>query len=76
MTTGKRLFQYALKFKGIIIAALIMLTIAVFADLAGPFVAKKVIDDHITGIESPWYQTEPKKTQYPIMEISTKSCVS
>ncbi|EOR25153.1 ABC transporter ATP-binding protein [Cytobacillus oceanisediminis] len=61
MTTGKRLFQYALKFKGIIIAALIMLTIAVFADLAGPFVAKKVIDDHITGIESPWYQTEPKK---------------
>lgn len=59
MTTGKRLFQYALKFKGIIIAALIMLTIAVIADLAGPFVAKKVIDDHITGIESQWYQTEP-----------------
>ncbi|MDR4315954.1 ABC transporter [Niallia circulans] len=61
MTTGKRLFQYALKFKGIIIAALIMLTIAVIADLAGPFVAKKVIDDHITGIESQWYQTEPTK---------------
>ncbi|WP_312099149.1 ABC transporter ATP-binding protein [Niallia sp.] len=59
MTTGKRLFQYALRFKGIIIAALIMLTIAVIADLAGPFVAKKVIDDHITGIESLWYQTEP-----------------
>ncbi|MEK4827763.1 multidrug ABC transporter permease [Niallia circulans] len=61
MTTGKRLFQYALKFKGIIIAALIMLTIAVIADLAGPFVAKKVIDDHITGIESQWYQTESTK---------------
>lgn len=61
MTTGKRLFQYALKFKGIIIAALIMLTIAVIADLAGAFVAKKVIDDHITGIESQWYQTESTK---------------
>lgn len=58
MTTGKRLFRYALSFKGIIFAALLMLTIAVIADLAGPFVAKKVIDDHITGIESLWYQTE------------------
>ncbi|KAB7666868.1 ABC transporter ATP-binding protein [Bacillus sp. B1-b2] len=57
MTTGKRLFRYALNFKGIIIGALIMLTIAVFADLAGPFVAKKVIDDHITDIESVWYET-------------------
>lgn len=41
MTTGKRLFRYALSFKGIIFAALLMLTIAVIADLAGPFVAKK-----------------------------------
>ncbi|WP_400246305.1 ABC transporter ATP-binding protein [Niallia sp. JL1B1071] len=58
MTTGQRLFRYALSFKGIILTALLMLTIAVIADLAGPFVAKKVIDDHITGIESLWYQTE------------------
>ncbi|NRK74188.1 ABC transporter ATP-binding protein, partial [Salmonella enterica subsp. enterica serovar Typhi] len=59
MTTGQRLFRYAWSFKGIILTALLMLTIAVIADLAGPFVAKKVIDDHITGIESLWYQTEP-----------------
>ena len=58
MTTGKRLFKYALSFKGIIIGALIMLTIAVVSDLAGPFVAKRVIDNHITDIETLWYETE------------------
>lgn len=44
-----------------IIAALLMLTVAVAADLAGPFIAKKMIDDHILGIESVWYQTEGGK---------------
>ncbi|PLR77537.1 multidrug ABC transporter permease [Bacillus sp. V3-13] len=58
MRTGKRLFQYALSYKSMIIAALAMLTIAVTADLAGPFIAKRVIDQHIMGIESVWYQTE------------------
>ncbi|MBU8767998.1 ABC transporter ATP-binding protein [Cytobacillus oceanisediminis] len=58
MTTGKRLIRYALHYKKTIIAALLMLTIAVAADLAGPFIAKKLIDDHILGIESVWYQTE------------------
>ncbi|PLR81195.1 multidrug ABC transporter permease [Bacillus canaveralius] len=58
MRTGKRLFRYALSYKSIIIAALAMLTIAVMADLAGPFIAKRVIDQHIMGIESVWYQTE------------------
>ncbi|SFA80269.1 MULTISPECIES: ABC transporter ATP-binding protein [unclassified Bacillus (in: firmicutes)] len=58
MTIGKRLFEYALIYKKIIITALIMLTIAVAADLAGPFVAKKLIDQHILGIESPWYKTQ------------------
>ncbi|MCM3216181.1 ABC transporter ATP-binding protein [Niallia taxi] len=57
MSTGRRLLQYALQFKKIIIFALIMLTIAVVADLAGPFIAKKIIDDHIMGIENKWYET-------------------
>src|SRR5262245_33265912 len=55
MTTGRRLFGYALAYKKIIIAALVMLTISVVTDLAGPFIAKKVIDQHILGIESKWY---------------------
>jgi ATP-binding cassette, subfamily B, multidrug efflux pump len=57
MTTGRRLVQYALHYKKIIIAALLMLTVAVTADLAGPFIAKRMIDQHILGIESTWYQT-------------------
>lgn len=57
MRTGKRFYRYALAYKKIIIAALIMLTISVVTDLAGPFVAKKIIDQHILGIESVWYET-------------------
>lgn len=60
MSTGKRLFQYALNYKKIIMIALAMLTVAVVADLAGPFIAKKLIDDHILGIESIWHKTEAK----------------
>jgi len=41
MTTGRRLVGYALSYKKIILAALIMLTISAAADLAGPFIAKK-----------------------------------
>lgn len=58
MNKGKRLWQYALNYKKIIIAALLMLTISVAADLAGPFVAKKMIDEHILGIESSWFETK------------------
>nr|WP_263328443.1 ABC transporter ATP-binding protein [Neobacillus sp. Marseille-Q6967] len=58
MNTGRRLIQYAVTFKRIIFTALFMLTIAVVTDLAGPFIAKNIIDDHILGIESVWYETE------------------
>lgn len=61
MKIVKKLYQYACLYKKIIIAALIMLSISVAADLAGPFVAKKVIDSHVLGIESPWYETAKSK---------------
>ena len=61
MTTGKRLTQYALQYKKIIIAALFMLTISVGTDLAGPFIAKSIIDQHILGIESVWNETTKGK---------------
>ncbi|PKG25415.1 ABC transporter ATP-binding protein [Niallia nealsonii] len=62
MSTGKRLFHYGLTLRKTIIAALIMLTIAVAADLMGPFIAKKVIDDHVSGIETTWYETNSPST--------------
>jgi ATP-binding cassette, subfamily B, multidrug efflux pump len=57
MKIVKRLYQYATLYKKIIIAALIMLSIAVSAELTGPFLAKRIIDSHILGIETKWYQT-------------------
>ncbi|MCP8968164.1 ABC transporter ATP-binding protein [Ectobacillus ponti] len=61
MKVGKRLFQYAVKVKGVILAALVMLAISVGAELAGPFVAKQMIDNHIVGIEKPWYETKERQ---------------
>jgi ATP-binding cassette, subfamily B, multidrug efflux pump len=61
MNKGKRLMQYALMYKKIIIAALLMLTVAVAADLTGPFVAKRMIDEHVLGIESKWFETKKDK---------------
>ncbi|MFP7295683.1 ABC transporter ATP-binding protein [Neobacillus niacini] len=61
MSTGRRLTQYALNYKKIIIAALFMLSISVVTDLAGPFIAKNIIDEHILGIESLWYETTEGK---------------
>jgi ATP-binding cassette subfamily B multidrug efflux pump len=49
MSTGKRLVKYALDFKKLIINALILLGFAVAADLMGPMIAKKIIDEHIAG---------------------------
>ena len=47
MTTGRRLVEYALNFKGVIIGGLLLLAVAVAADLAAPLIAKEIIDNHI-----------------------------
>lgn len=60
MSTGKRLFRYAAYFKKTILLGLLMLSLAVAAELTGPFLAKKMIDTHILGIEQPWYETEER----------------
>lgn len=50
MGTGKRLLQYAMHFKGILIGGLLLLAITVAADLAAPLVAKEIIDNHIAPV--------------------------
>jgi ATP-binding cassette subfamily B multidrug efflux pump len=57
MNTMKRLFDYALLYKKTILIALLMLSIAVAAELMGPLIAKRMIDKHILGIEMSWYKT-------------------
>lgn len=55
-STGKKLFQYALTAKKTFILALIMLAIGVGAELAGPFLARAMIDNHMLAIEKPYYE--------------------
>ncbi|WEK56423.1 MAG: ABC transporter ATP-binding protein [Candidatus Cohnella colombiensis] len=57
-SNSKRLFKYALGYKKTIIMALILLALAVGAELVGPFLAKQVIDKNIMGIEKPWVETK------------------
>ncbi len=59
MGTGKRLFQYALYFKGILITGLVLLAIAVAADLAAPLIAKEIIDEHIAPMQGGNVDFEP-----------------
>ncbi|MEF2247528.1 ABC transporter ATP-binding protein [Paenibacillus sp. IITD108] len=54
--TGKRLFQYAMQYKKTIAIALILLILSICAELVGPFVAKRMIDQNILGIEKTWYE--------------------
>lgn len=56
MNVGKKLFQYALIYKKTFIIALLMLAVAVAAELTGPFIAKTMIDNHVVGIEKPWVE--------------------
>jgi ATP-binding cassette, subfamily B, multidrug efflux pump len=49
MGTGKRLLHYALEYKKLLIAGIVLLGFAVTADLMGPMIAKKIIDEHIAG---------------------------
>ncbi|ASB64522.1 putative multidrug resistance ABC transporter ATP-binding/permease protein YheH [Bacillus velezensis] len=51
MKTGRRLWNYALQYKKLLIWAVVLLIIAVGTELTGPFIGKKMIDDHILGIE-------------------------
>ena len=47
MSTSKRLYQYAIKFKKPILIGLFLLTLAVATDIAGPFIAKYIIDHYM-----------------------------
>ncbi|WP_372630883.1 ABC transporter ATP-binding protein [Cohnella sp.] len=55
---GKRLFKYAWNYKRPIIVALALLLLAVGVELVGPFIAKRMIDTNIMGIEKPWYAVQ------------------
>lgn len=55
-----RLTDFARPFQKQIIGALLLLVLGTSAELAGPFLAKVMIDNHILGIQKPWYQFEER----------------
>lgn len=59
MSTGKRLWLYAIHYKKLLIMGIAMLTVAVAADLAGPLIAKKIIDEHIADTTAGSIDFEP-----------------
>ncbi|TMV45957.1 ABC transporter ATP-binding protein [Paenibacillus mesophilus] len=54
----RRLFRYAMLYKARIIVALLLLVAAVGTQLAGPYIAKEIIDDHLLAIERTWYEAD------------------
>ncbi|MDF2959009.1 MAG: multidrug transporter permease [Paenibacillus sp.] len=55
-TIVRRLAAYAMLYKLRIAAALLVLCCAVGAELAGPYIAKTIIDKHISSVQLPWYE--------------------
>ncbi|MFS0553585.1 ABC transporter ATP-binding protein [Brevibacillus sp. 179-C9.3 HS] len=53
-----RLTDYARPFQKQIFGALFLLLLGTSAELAGPFLAKVMIDNHILAIQKPWYQLD------------------
>ncbi|NBJ69104.1 MULTISPECIES: ABC transporter ATP-binding protein [Clostridia] len=66
MSTEKRLVAYAFPFKKQILIGLLCLIIAVALELAGPLIAKKVIDEHVLGIEGTWNQVTERDDRYTV----------
>lgn len=52
----QRLVEYARPFQKQIAGALLLLLLGTSAELAGPFLAKVMIDNHILAIQKPWYE--------------------
>lgn len=54
----RRLAEFAMPFRKQIAGALLLLLLGTGAELAGPFVAKVMIDNHILAIQKTWYRFE------------------
>lgn len=76
-----RLVGYAKPFQKSIWIALFLLIIGTSAELAGPFIAKIAIDDHILSIQKRWFALEDTdgksatKEQLPAVQIGSKQLV-
>ncbi|WP_156645356.1 ABC transporter ATP-binding protein [Lentibacillus sp. JNUCC-1] len=61
-----RLMRYAWSFRKGILIGIVCLVIATALELAGPLIAKTVIDDHILGVEGEWSQVKVENDRYTV----------
>jgi ATP-binding cassette subfamily B multidrug efflux pump len=66
---ARRLVSYAMIYKLRIAAALLILCCAVAAELGGPYIAKTIIDKHISSVQLPWYEGK----EYPATGLLSKA---
>ncbi|MGE5701793.1 MAG: ABC transporter ATP-binding protein, partial [Clostridia bacterium] len=66
----RRLVGYAMPFRKRILLALLLLLLGTSADLAGPFIAKIAIDNHILSIQKAWFQFEQRPQLEGVSVIS------
>ncbi|RXZ79162.1 ABC transporter ATP-binding protein [Paenibacillaceae bacterium] len=62
-SVARRLVDYMLLFKRRIIIALLVLIVATAAQLAGPIIAKTIIDNHILAIKFDWAELDPEQVE-------------
>lgn len=63
----RRIWTYTKEYKRLLFSSTLLLSIVVILDLAMPFIIKTIIDDHIVGIEKPWYlinESQDKTVKY------------
>jgi ATP-binding cassette subfamily B multidrug efflux pump len=65
----RRLAGFAKPFHRQILGALLLLILGTSAELAGPFVAKIMIDDHILAIQKKWYRFDRQPIDYEAQPV-------
>ncbi|HKL61577.1 MAG TPA: ABC transporter ATP-binding protein [Acholeplasma sp.] len=64
MKTMKKVWRYISKYKKLLSITLMAMLVVQFLGLVAPLLVKTILDDYLTSIESPWYQTNEQTKTY------------
>lgn len=73
----RRLLRYTKPFKGLLLLSLLLVVLITIAELAGPYLIKVAIDDHINGLSLPMVdvQEEPLPKGVPAVQLGERVLV-
>lgn len=60
MKAMKKVWRYVRKYKKLLYISLFMMLLNQILGLVSPLIVKEILDEHIIGIEHPWYETDIK----------------